>query len=323
MTTRRQVVLALAFGALHFPIAKGQQRLPRIGMLAGAPIDKSLLASMLLNELAERGYRRDTGMALEYRYADRPDRYPALARELFTRKCDVIFSFVTEEPARALRDAGTAVPVVLLALDYDPVEKGIVESFARPGANITGVHTPSGAIVAKWLEIAQELLPRARRFLVLGDHHNRDHVAALRKAAEARRLQLTVIEFKESPYNFRAALESGRREGVDGVIVLTNPEAARRRAEIGALLSSHKLPSMVGTVLSNEPGILVSYSHDLRRSVRRGVDMAIRILKGTKPADIPIEQADTYDLVLNLKTAKALGVNIPQAVMARATRLIE
>lgn len=323
MSLSRRQFLAGALGALTVPCAAAQTRLPRIGMLSAAPVDKSLLASMLLSELAERGYRPDTGMALEYRYAETPDRYPALARELFTRKCDVVFSFVSEEPARALRDAGTAVPVVLLAFDYDPVEKGIVRSFARPGANITGIHTPLRAIMAKQLEIAHELLPKARRFLVLGDHHNRDYVSALSKAAEAKRLQLTVIEFKESPYDFRAAFESGRHEGVDGVFVLTNPETARRRAEIGALLLSYRLPSMVGTAMSNESGILVSYSHDLRRSVRRGVDIAIRILKGSKPADIPIEQADTYDLVLNLKTAKALGVKIPQAVMARASRLIE
>ena len=320
---RRQFVLAGVLGALGSSHVAAQPRLPRIGMLSAAPIDKSLLASMLLNELAERGYRQDTGMALEYRYADSPDRYPALARELFTRKCHVIFSFVSEEPARALRDAGTAVPVVLFAFDYDPVEKGIVKSFARPGANITGVHSPITAIMAKWLEIAQELLPKARRFLVLGDHYTRYQISVLRNAAEQRRLQLTVVEFQGSPYDFRAAFESGRREGVDGVIVLTNPETTRRRAEIGALLASYKLPSMVGMMMSNEPGILISYSPDLRRSVRRGVDMAIRILKGTKPADIPIEQADTYDLVLNLKTAKALGVKVPPAVMARATRLVE
>lgn len=323
MTTRRQFVLAGAAGVLVMSNAAAQTRPPRIGMLSAAPLDKSFLASMLLEELAERGYRRGAGMVLEYRYADRPDRYPALARELVARKCDVIFSFVSEEPARALRDAGGEVPVVLFATDYDPVQKGIVKSFARPGANITGVHTPVAAILTKWIEIAQELLPKARRFLVLGDHYTRDSVSVLRKAAEERRLQLMVVEFQQSPYDFRAALESGRREGVDGVMVLTNPEASRRRAEIGALLSSYRLPSMVGTVLSNEPGILVSYSPDVRWTVRRGVDVAVRILKGTKPADIPIEQADRYDLVLNLKTAKALGIKIPPSVMARATRLIE
>ena len=321
MTTRRRILLAGALCALGTRSALAQGQSARIGMLSAAPLDRSHLASLLLNELAARSYRRDAGMALEYRYADRPDGYPALARELFALRCDVIFSFVSEEPARALRDAGTEVPVVLFALDYDPVAKGIVKSFARPGANITGVHTP--AIVAKWIEIAQELLPAARRFLVLGDHYTRESVSALRKAAEERRLQLMVVEFKKSPYDFRAAFESGRREGVDGVIVLTNPEATRRRSEIGALLSSYRLPSLVGNVMSNEPGILVSYSHDLRRCVQRGVDVAVRIMKGAKPADIPIEQVGTFELVLNLKTANMLGLKIPQSVMARATKLIE
>ena len=141
-------------------------------MLAGAPLDKSLLASMLLAELAELGYRDDAGMALEYRHADKPDRYPALARELVARNCDVIFSFVSRGArSRSPRRGNGSTGRVLFALDYDPVEKGIVKSFARPGANITGVHTPLTAIMGKRIEIMQETAAQARRFLVLSDHY--------------------------------------------------------------------------------------------------------------------------------------------------------
>ena len=322
MATRRQVLAALAVGAFDFPRAIGQSHGVRVGMLAGAPLDKSVLAKPLLTALAGLGYREGTGMVLEYRYSTDRSRYPALAKELIARKCDVIFSFVDEANGRAFLDARTDTPVVLLAFDYDPVERGIVRSYARPGGNITGVYNAAGLFVTKRLEIAREVLPKARRFLVLSDRFNADHLAVLKKAA-AGRVELTVVEFAKSPYDFRAAFEAGRRERVDAVWLHTSPEFVQRREELSALLLSHRLPGFTGTVMGSSPGMLVGFGHDQSRGVQRVAEMAARILKGAKPGDIPIEQMDVFELVVNLRTAKALGVKVPQSAIARATRVIE
>jgi putative ABC transport system substrate-binding protein len=323
MTTRRHILIAGTLGALAPLRALAQTRTPRIGMLSGAPLEKSFLAAQVLEALAQFGYRQGKEVTLEYRHSNRPSDYPALARQLVAAKCDVVFAFVTEPIGRALRDASTGVPIVLLAFDYDPVEKGLVKSYARPGGHLTGVYSATRDLTAKRFEVAHEALPGAKRFLVLSDHHMTEHLAVLRKTAAARGVQLTVAEFATAPYDLRGAFERGRREGVDAVFVFTVPEFAMRRAELSALLAEYKLPSTVGGPLSAEPGILISYSVDVRKGVTRGVEMAVRIFNGAKPAEMPIEQLDAFELVVNLKTAKALGIKIPYSVLSRATRVIE
>ncbi|HEX6530908.1 MAG TPA: ABC transporter substrate binding protein, partial [Burkholderiales bacterium] len=176
MTTRRQILIVGALGALGVRSAKAQPQVPRIGILSAAPIEKSPLAKQLLSALGELGYRDGAGMALEYRHSATPSGYPALARELIARKCDAIFAFVDEASARAFLDARTDTPIVLFAFDYDPVEKGIVRSYARPGGNMTGVYTPAAPLIRKRLEVAQELLPKAKRFLVLSDGYTTEHL---------------------------------------------------------------------------------------------------------------------------------------------------
>jgi putative ABC transport system substrate-binding protein len=277
-----------------------------------------------LKGLSDLGYREGTSMVLEYRSADGVEgRYAALARELITRNCDVIFALPAEAIARAFRDARTPVPVVFIALEYDPLETGIVDSLRRPTGNITGVYAPTGALTAKQLEIAQEILPDASRFLVLTDESSRRQLAVLKEAANARRVQLVVYEYANPPYNLTAGMEAGRRAGVHVVIALQSAEFAVRRAELAALFATHRLPALVPGFMAAEPGILVSYSVDQARLHRRAVEIGVKILKGAKPSDIPVEQLDEFNLLINLKTAKALGVKIPYSVLARATKVVE
>jgi len=321
MTTRRQVLLAGALGALVSPFASPQARPPRVGILSGLPFEKSVLAPVLLKALAELGYRDGAGMVLEYRSIDGlPDRYPGVARELIARKCDVIFTF---GGTRALRDAQTSIPIVFLAFDYDPLEQGLVASFQRPGANITGVYTPAGALAAKRLEIAQEVLPGASRFLLLTDQYGKTELVALRKAAEARRVQLVLVDYEQPPYDLAAGIETGRRAGVHGVLLTTSPEFASRRAELSSLFVSYRLPAVVPAFMASQPGSLVSYSTDMLKLAQQAAAMGVRILKGAKPVDIPVEQVNEFELVVNLKMAKMLGVKIPYSVLARATKVIE
>jgi putative tryptophan/tyrosine transport system substrate-binding protein len=305
-------------------VALAQSRLPRIGVLSPILRDQSVLVPPLLQALSDLGYREGAGMVLEYRTSDSVDsRYPAIVAELIGRKCDVIFTVTSESAARALRDARSPVPVVFIATDYDPVETGIVDSLARPAGNMTGVYAPTNALGAKRLEIAQEILPGATRFLVLSDGSTRNELAALKTVAEARRVQLTIVEFAQGPYDLAAAMESGKRAGVAGVLLLAGAGFAARRRELSAMIVRYRLPTISPGFMIAEPGMLVSYSNNIAKFTRRAAEIGVRILKGARPADIPVEQPTEYDLVVNLKTAKALGVKIPYSVLARATRLIE
>ncbi len=321
MTTRRQVLLAGALGTLVTRYAVAQARAPRVGILA--PFRNTILAPLILQRLAELGYRDGAGMLVELRSADgADDRYPKLARELIDARCDVIFA-LGNPASRALRDARTPVPVVFLAPDHDPLETGIVDSLGRPQGNITGVYSPAPALAAKRLELALEVLPGARRFLVLADVHSKDQLAALRKAVEVRRAQLIVAEYAQPPYDLAGAFDNGRRAGVDGVIAFNSPLWGTNRAALALLIANHRIPAFVTTTMSSDAGVLVAFGHSNAKLGRRAAELGARILKGTKPADIPVEQLAEYELVVNLKTARTLGVKIPQSVMARATKVIE
>jgi putative ABC transport system substrate-binding protein len=276
-----------------------------------------------LNALAELGYREKSGMLLEYRHSAAPAGFPAQARELIAAKCDVIFALVSLEPALALRNARSQIPVVFIALDYDPVATGIVQTVRRPGGNMTGVYVPEDALIAKRLELAQEVLPKAKRFLALTDVYTKTQLAALQEAAAARQVQLTVFEYAQRPYDFAAGLEAGRREKVDALILFFSPEFTASRAELAAAFTRFRLPVIATGVMATAPGVLLTYSSNLPKLFRRAAEIGVQILKGAKTGEIPVQQPLEFDLVVNLKTANALGVKVPQAVMTRATRIIE
>jgi putative ABC transport system substrate-binding protein len=261
-------------------------------------------------------------MVLEHRSADGiAERFPKLARELIDARCDVIFAVGPEQAARALQNAAAPV-VVFLAVDYDPLEKGIITSLSRPDRNTTGLYIPQGLLAAKRLEIMREILPGARRFLVLSDVFSKDLVPAVRSAAAAAGIQLTVIEFDRSPYDFVAAFEAARQAQVDGLIGIPSPVFATRGAEIGALLNQYRLPS--GWSASVIPaGFLFGYGEDTLKVSRRAAEVGAKILKGTKPSDIPVEQADEFVLVINATAARSLGVKVPESVLARATKIVQ
>jgi putative tryptophan/tyrosine transport system substrate-binding protein len=323
MTSRRQFMHLGAISALAPGYAFAQVRRPKVGMFGSIPLAKSALSPLVLRGLAELGYKDGTGMQLEYRYAQgAADRYLAVARELIALKCDVIFAIGNEPPARALRDAGTTIPVILVANDYDPVASGIIASLRRPGGNMTGVFAPTGELAAKRLEIAQEMLPGKKRFLVLADRYTRDQLAALRKAAEGR-AELTVIEYAREPYDLETAFDAGRRANVDGFLGLSSPAFLVHREKLSALISSNRMPAVASPFMSQQPGVLATYSYDVAKFTRRAAEMGVRVLKGAKPAEMPIEQPIDFEFFVNLRTAKALGINVPYSVLARATKVVE
>jgi putative ABC transport system substrate-binding protein len=323
MTTRRQFVLAGALGALSVRYATAQARPVKVGMLVPRSIAESIYASNVLRRLSELGYREGAGMVLEYRSADGfAERYPKLARELIEAKCDIIFAIGDQNPARVLRQAQSAMPVVFIAVDYDPLEKGIVSSLSRPDRNITGVFVPAIELAAKRIQIMQEVVPRASRFLMLADEFSKDQIGAAQNAAERAGIALTRVEFGKPPYDFAGAFERGRKADVKAVVTLASPAFAANRVVLSTLALQHRLPSIGSAQQHVNAGFLLSFGADDLKVARRAADMGSRILKGGKPSDIPVEQADEFVLAVNVKTARELGIKIPETVLARATRIV-
>ncbi len=319
---RRKFLFASALGAIAPAWAFGQTRPVKVGMLSPRPMGESSYAPGVVKRLGELGYRDGSTMRLEYRSAGGAvDRYPRLARELIDLKCDVIFTLGTT-PAIPFRDAGYPLPVVFLAIDADPVERKLVASLRTPGVNATGVYIPQNALVGKRLEVMRELVPGMRRVLIFSDLATRNQLPAVRKAAELAGMQLTVVEFSKQPYDFDGAFAAGRKAQVQALMTQSSPVFSTERAAIFALLVKYRLPSIGAATQLAEAGFLLSLNADSAKVTRRAAEIGVRILKGAKPADIPVEQADEFELVVNAKTARALGIKIPESVLVRATRVI-
>jgi putative tryptophan/tyrosine transport system substrate-binding protein len=324
MANRREFLHAGLVCALAPCVAFAQSRPVKVGMLHPAPLARAFYASNILRRLAELGYRQGERLILEYRSTNNlAERYAQHARELVDLKCDVIFAMGPEHSALAVRDLRSSIPIVITAVDYDPVEIGLVASLRKPGGNITGVYAQQLALAPKRLEIMRELLPAAQSFLVFADAFSRRQVEPVRKAAAAAGVRLHLVELTGPPYDFATAFEAGRRAGVEAYVGLASPVFARSRVELAALLVKHRLPGIGSFAPFAEAGFLMAYSADVDKLSRKAAEIAVRILKGTKPADIPVEQADQFEFVVNLKTAKALGLTIPQSLLVRADRVIE
>lgn len=324
MTNRRDAILFLAAACTFPAVVRAQKRMPVVGILSGLPREKSLITPILLKEMAAQGYVEGKNMRLEFRSVDENvERYPAMARQLVDARCSVIFALANLAAAQALAQINTKVPVVLLASEYDPVETGIVHSLARPGGNMTGVFIPAALLMAKNLEIAGEVLPEARRMLVLSDKISQPQLPDLRRAAASRGFSLTVVEYERQPYDLARAFEAGRQAKVHAALVPLSPTFAMLRQELSRLIVSHSLPAFVPPFMINDPGSLLSYGVDFARVSSRAAAVADRILKGADPAGIAIEQVSDFRLTINMRTAKALGLKLPYSVLARATALIE
>jgi len=321
---RRRFLIGGTLAAIGFSRAAAQTRRAKIGMLSARPLRGSFYVSAVVQRLVELGYSERTGTLFEFRSADgRVDQYPKLARELVEQKCDVIFAIGPVYTARSLQEVRSQAPVVFLAVDYDPLDKRIITSLGRPGGNITGVYIPQAELAAKRMQIMREVVPAARRFLVFVDVYSTDQIAAVRKAAEAALVELIVIEFSKPPYDYAGALQAGRKAQAEALIGLASPVFAANAAALSALLVKYRLPGAASSVPHAEAGFLISYGADVTQVSRRVAEIGARILKGAKAADIPVEQADEFELAVNANTASALGVKIPESVLARATRIVQ
>jgi putative tryptophan/tyrosine transport system substrate-binding protein len=320
MISRRQALIAGALGAVPLAILAQAPR-PIVGMLVPRPLRTSEYASGLLRRLAELGYRDGDSMALHYRSAGGvAERFPALARELTDLKCDLIFAVGSLGPALALRKVPT--PVVFLAVDYDPVAKAIVTSLRRPGGTVTGVYVQQEALIVKRFELMREVVPNARRFLVLADPFSAEQVPTAHDAAKQARVDLTIVDLQKKPYDYAAAFEAGRRAGAQGLVGLASPVFSDDASLIAGHLRKHRMPAVGSSVELARNGYLLAFGPDAAKVGRRAAEMAVRILKGSNPAEIPVELADEFAVAVNAGTARAIGVKIPESVLARATIVV-
>jgi len=261
-------------------------------------------------------------VVVEFRFTDGSvDQLPRLAEELVRLKVDVILASAAP-PALAAKKATTSVPIVFVNV-FDPVELGLIPSLGRPGGNITGLATTSADLAGKRLELLRGLVPKLRRVAVLWDPSNPTNPIQLKGAEVAARtlgLQLQPAPV-QSPSDFDAAFKAAR--GANGLFLLDSPLVTTHRARLAGLAATSRLPAISGVRDFVEVGGLMSYGVDFADSFRRAATYVDKILKGAKPGDLPVEQPTKFELVINLKTAKALGLTIPQSLLGRADEIIQ
>jgi len=319
------VVLTLSL-ALALFAAEAQQppRIPRIGVLsAGVPATYVSRYEAFRRGLREFGYVEGQNIAIEYRYGEGTyERLPALAAELVRLKVDVIFAASSPE-TDAARRATASIPIVF-ALGSEPVGTGQVASLARPGGNITGMGLETG-LSAKQLQLLKEAFPHISRVAVLRNPTNL--TAPLRwqrtqEAAPALGLALRLHDVRTAD-DIAGAFAAMTRERPDALLVLPDPFLLHHRASLAALTARERLPAITGVRDYGEAGLLMIYGVDIADNYRRAAGYVAKILQGAKPADLPVQQPVKFELVINLKTAKALGLTIPPSVLGRADHVIE
>jgi putative ABC transport system substrate-binding protein len=321
---RRRNFIALLAGAAASATAHAEERRVRIGILW-----QSTPALMAVNEtlegfsqgLADKGYIEGRNVVFEERYAEgHPDRLPALVADLLSVGVDVVFAAGTPQ-ALAAKHKTTTVPIVFISAD--PVGAGLVDSLAHPDGNLTGISVLSGEYSSKWLELLKEVEPqKIRRVAALWNPDNpavAKQVEQLRRAAPGLGIELSVFPARAN--EIEASLAAISSAGVDGLVLTDDGYLTTLGDRLATFASEHRIPTLAGFRVRE--GILMSYSVDSRTVGRRAADYVGRILKGARPADLPVEQIREFALRINLKTAKSLDLTIPFSLVAGADEVIE
>ena len=317
------VVLAGSLVLVPLDVHGQQRQVPRLGVLG---IDStSPRQAAFLDELRVLGYLEGRTIMIEYRWAEgRPDRLPALAAELVALPVDILVTAGGAPVVRAAKQATTSIPIVAMIMN-EPVEAGLVSSLARPGGNVTGHAFEASAISTKQLELLSETVPKLSRIAVLwyeGGNQEAGAVRAAQDAARTLRLQLQAHEVKELA-DLVGAVAAAKAWGAHALLQIPSPFFFNHRATLVALITAHRIPAMCESRPLVVQGCLMTYAPSFEAMARRSAYYVDRILKGAKPADLPVEHPTKFELVINLKTAKALGLTIPQSLLIRADQVIE
>jgi putative tryptophan/tyrosine transport system substrate-binding protein len=325
---RRRFLLTSLAGAFAAPLAVGAQqaaKIARIGFLTNNPAANPHLGEAFLQGLRDLGYVEGRNVVIEYRDAEgKPERFPALAAELVARNVDIILAPGTVA-ALAARQATRTLPIVSVAI---PVTSGLVTSLARPGGNVTGLAFFSPELVGKCLEQLKQTVPGVSRVAVLwqpgvvGERTEKDMLKGAEVAAPALGVRLQVLEAR-GPEDFDRAFSEMTRARAGALTVLPGGMFISERRRLVDLAAKNRLPAVYPWREFVDAGGLMSYGLNVADLFRRAATYVDKILKGAAPADLPVEQPTKFELVINLKTAKTLGLTIPHSVLARADQVIE
>jgi putative ABC transport system substrate-binding protein len=327
---RRREFIALLGGAvaLTWPRAMNAEKAGssyRISFLALVPEEDKTLMSAMLERLHELGYREDTNMVLQYRSAEgSPERLAPLALELVRGKPDVLVAGFGTLAAKAAKETTATIPIVFTTVG-DPVGAGIIASLARPGGNVTGLTDQARDVQGKRLQFLLELVPGKQDIAALlnpDTPFSRLALEEAKAAAEHAHIRLHVLEVRTAD-QISESFDNARKTAAAGMLILEDPLIYSVRAQIASLAASSRLPTIFVYKDSVEAGGLMSYGPERRHLYRRAAEYVDKILKGSKPSDLPVEQPTKFELVINLKTAKALGLDVPSALLASADEVIE
>lgn len=318
-------LLATVFvAAASLSEAQNPAKVPRIGYLSAGPSGSSPNIEAFRQGLRALGYAEGQTIAIEYRYAaGKHDRLPNLAADLVRLKVDIIVT--DSSPAARAAQKATKTIAVVMAASGDPIGTGLVASLARPGGNITGLTHLSPALSGKRLELLKEAFPKVSRVAVLWNGANPDKASDFREteaAARALGVQLQSLEVRGAD-DFESAFRSATRERADSLTVRAESVTLFHGKRIVDFAANRRLPAIYELREFVDAGGLMSYGHIPADSHRRAAMYVDKILKGTKPADLPVEQPTKFELVINLKTAKLIGLTIPPNVLARADKIIK
>ena len=324
---RRREFVKLVAATVAWPItASAQKPMPVIVILAVAAPDNAGAQRNLAafrQGLAESGYVDGRNVAIEYRWASANyDRLPGLAAELVARNVDIIVTEGGEGAAFAAKQATSTVPIVCF-VDIDPVKHGLVASIARPGGNLTGINLHG--LNAKRIELLCELVPEAKALAILVNPNVpfiEDEISDAEQAARTKGVQLHVVA-AGTESEIAPAVAAARSLHADAIVIVGNPLFSRLMSETAALPTRYSLPAIYSGRFYVEAGGLLSYASELRTIYHRNGIYAAKILQGAKPVDLPMEQPTRFHLAINLKTAQALGLTVPQTLLARADEVIE
>jgi putative tryptophan/tyrosine transport system substrate-binding protein len=304
--------------------AQTTDRVYRVGWLDSTGTRNEPYQIAFVQRLRELGFAEGRNLVIDFRTTEgRIERLPVRAADLARQKCDVLFVPGTEAGLVAMKRENRDTPIVMVANDYDPVATGHVASLARPGGRITGVSQIQSEMPAKRLELLKEVLPKARRVTVFSAASSAGQLRAVQAAALRLGVALYAIEFSRAPYDYDGAYAASVLAKAKALLVLVSGNFVPARRRIPELALKHRLPSMFGNALWADAGGLMSYGPNFSEIFRRAAEHVGTILKGANPADMPVEQPTAFELAINLKTARALGVPMPQSILVRADRVIQ
>jgi putative ABC transport system substrate-binding protein len=325
---RREFIAGLggAAAAGTWPISTRAQKfgkIARIGVLTTANPRSAPFFRDFEQRLRDLGYIEGQSVIIEYRNAEGVlDRLRDLAAELVSLDVDVIVT-ATDPATRAVKGATNTIPIVMIAVNYDPIALGYIDSLARPGGNVTGIYFQHLELVTKRFGLFKEMLPSVRRVAVFSDSLTTDQLKALNAENQTMGLVLQPLELQNAPYNFGDAFRAATQFRAEAIFVLESASIFRGRTQIAELALKNQLPTSFAFREYVEVGGLVSYGVNFSTMYRLAAEYATKILRGAKPVDLPVEQSAKFELVLNLKTAKALGLVLSPGLLAIVDEVIE